>query len=96
VDDVSTNDVGGRRVLDQLSTLRRHQLDGRRSPHRPLLVLLALGRPAASGSAVGIEAAHLRWFTQGGPDERDDDRARVVSQRFSVRTHVFQGAGLAA
>jgi len=43
------------RVLVQLAKLRQHQRDGRRSPHKPLLVLLALGRLAATGSS------RLRW-----------------------------------
>ncbi|WP_336031181.1 phosphorothioated DNA-binding restriction endonuclease [Geodermatophilus sp. FMUSA9-8] len=38
-------------VLEQLASLRQHQQDGRRSPHKPLLVLLALSRLAASGSS---------------------------------------------
>ncbi|MCV2488225.1 HNH endonuclease [Geodermatophilus sp. YIM 151500] len=38
-------------VLDRLSSLRQHQRDGKRSPHKPLLVLLALGRLAATGSS---------------------------------------------
>src|SRR3712207_4473090 len=38
-------------VLDRLSSLRQHQQDGRRSPHKPLLVLLALGRLAATGTS---------------------------------------------
>ncbi|WNV74127.1 phosphorothioated DNA-binding restriction endonuclease [Geodermatophilus sp. DSM 44513] len=39
-------------VLDRLSTLRQHQQEGRRSPHKPLLVLLALGRLAVTGSSA--------------------------------------------
>ncbi|MGR6965287.1 phosphorothioated DNA-binding restriction endonuclease [Geodermatophilus sp. URMC 61] len=39
-------------VLEQLSSLRQHQQDGRRSPHKPLLVLLALGRLATTGSSA--------------------------------------------
>jgi putative restriction endonuclease len=39
------------RVLDRLASLRQHQRDGKRSPHKPLLVLLALGRLAATGSS---------------------------------------------
>jgi putative restriction endonuclease len=39
-------------VLARLGTLRLHQRDGRRSPHKPLLVLLALGRLAARGSSA--------------------------------------------
>ncbi len=61
----------------------------------------------AGGAPIGIEAAHVRWFKLGGPDELDnglalcslhhklfdrgvlgldDERAVVVSQRFSART----------
>jgi putative restriction endonuclease len=39
------------KLLAQLSSLRQHQRNGRRSPHKPLLVLLALGRLAATGSS---------------------------------------------
>jgi putative restriction endonuclease len=52
VADVSPSDARARQVLDQLSSLRQHQRDGRRSPHKPLLVLLALGRLAANGTSV--------------------------------------------
>jgi putative restriction endonuclease len=38
-------------ALERLATLRQHQRDGKRSPHKPLLVLLALGRLAATGSS---------------------------------------------
>ncbi|MBB3086656.1 phosphorothioated DNA-binding restriction endonuclease [Geodermatophilus sabuli] len=38
-------------VFERLSSLRQHQQDGRRSPHKPLLVLLALGRLAATGTS---------------------------------------------
>jgi putative restriction endonuclease len=39
-------------VLGRLANLRQHQRDGRRSPHKPLLVLLALGRLSATGSSA--------------------------------------------
>ncbi len=42
----------GHHVLDRLSALRQHQQDGRRSPHKPLLVLLALGRLATTGTSA--------------------------------------------
>ncbi|HEX5594701.1 MAG TPA: HNH endonuclease [Micromonosporaceae bacterium] len=42
-------------VLARLAALRQHQRDGRRSPHKPLLVLLALGRLSTAGSSA------LRW-----------------------------------
>ncbi|SNX97692.1 putative restriction endonuclease [Geodermatophilus sabuli] len=38
-------------MFERLSSLRQHQQDGRRSPHKPLLVLLALGRLAATGTS---------------------------------------------
>jgi putative restriction endonuclease len=40
------------RVLALLAGLRLHQRGGRRSPHKPLLVLAALGRLAATGSSA--------------------------------------------
>jgi putative restriction endonuclease len=44
-------------VLDRFAALRQHQRGGQRSPHKPLLVLLALGRLEASGSS------ELPWST---------------------------------
>ena len=38
--------------VDQLLRLRQHQRDGHRSPHKPLLALLALGRLATTGSSA--------------------------------------------
>jgi putative restriction endonuclease len=45
---------GGERrgtVLAPLAALRQHGRGGQRSPHKPLLVLLALGRLSAAGSS---------------------------------------------
>jgi putative restriction endonuclease len=44
-------------VLERFASLRQHQRHGQRSPHKPLLVLLALGRLAATGSS------ELPWST---------------------------------
>lgn len=44
--------MGERGVLEQLTALRQYQGDGRRAPHKPLLVLLALGQIANTGSSV--------------------------------------------
>lgn len=44
-------------VLTQLASLRQHQHQGRRSPHKRLLVLLAIGRLAAEGTSA------LGWST---------------------------------
>jgi putative restriction endonuclease len=40
-----------RDALARLSSLRQHERDGRRSPHKPLLVLLALGCLANQGTS---------------------------------------------
>lgn len=44
-------------VVERLTTLRQHQLDGRRSPHKPLLVLLALGQIESTTSSS------MEWST---------------------------------
>ncbi|WP_412543053.1 HNH endonuclease [Longispora sp. K20-0274] len=44
-------DGEGGDVLARLAELRLHQRDGRRSPHKPLLVLLALGRLSTTGTS---------------------------------------------
>jgi putative restriction endonuclease len=41
--------TGSRDVLTRLASLRQHQQSGRRFPHKPLLVLLALGRLHTTG-----------------------------------------------
>lgn len=38
-------------ILGRLTSLRQHQHNGHRSPHKPLLMLLTLGRLAATGSS---------------------------------------------
>jgi putative restriction endonuclease len=48
---VSSRVLDSQQVLERLASLRQHQQDGRRSPHKPLLVLLALGRLAATGTS---------------------------------------------
>lgn len=59
------NELTARQALDRLSSLRQRQRDGRRSPHKPLLVLLALARLAAKGSSA------LPWSLDR--DVPDDD-----------------------
>jgi putative restriction endonuclease len=39
-------------ALQQLTGLRQYQGDGKRAPHKPLLVLLALGQLASTGSST--------------------------------------------
>ena len=55
-------------VLDRLATVRQHERDGRRSPHKPLLVLLALGRLASTGSS------RTPWSVA------EDQLARLISE----------------
>ena len=43
---------GEQRILERLLNLRQHQQDGKRSPHKPLLALLALARIDAVGSSA--------------------------------------------
>jgi putative restriction endonuclease len=43
--------VGADDVLTAFSSLRQHQRNGQRSPHKPLLALLALGRLAKTGAS---------------------------------------------
>jgi putative restriction endonuclease len=44
--------VGEAVVIERLMNLRQHQQDGKRSPHKPLLALLALARIDAVGSSA--------------------------------------------
>ena len=41
----------GDKVVDRLLALRQHRLNGKRAPHKPLLVLLALGQFAQWGTS---------------------------------------------
>lgn len=68
-----------RRNLDadpiaRLLALRQHQQAGQRSPHKPLLVLLALAQFAATGSSAltwsVVEARLARLLTDFGPPSR--------------------------
>jgi putative restriction endonuclease len=64
-------------VTDELAERRK------RSSNWPQLILAAWDRQCAfcgydgqlGGAAVGIEAAHVRWFNLGGPDTEDNGMA---------------------
>lgn len=47
-----TGEAAEGHALQHLLDLRQHQHNGQRAPHKPLLVLLALGRLAATGSSA--------------------------------------------
>jgi len=58
-------------VLGRLASLRQHRRGGQRSPHKPLLVLLALGRLRATGSSElpwsAAEPALAELISEFGP-----------------------------
>lgn len=72
--------------VERLLALRQHHMDGRRSPHKPLLVLLALGRLAATGSsAVPWSVAEQRLadlVAEFGPPSRTG-RAQSAAYPFT-------------
>jgi len=61
-------------VLARIGALRQHRNGGQRSPHKPLLVLLALGRLAAGGSSElpwsAAESALADLVAEFGPASR--------------------------
>jgi putative restriction endonuclease len=61
-------------VLTRLASLRQHQRHGQRSPHKPLLVLLVLGRLATTGSSelpwTEAEAQLGELIAEFGPPSR--------------------------
>ncbi|GAB3171318.1 putative restriction endonuclease [Micromonospora palomenae] len=74
------------RVLDRLLSLRLHQQSGRRAPHKPLLVLLALGRLISKGSsALQWSEARKRLsdlIAEFGPDSKTG-RAQSAAYPFT-------------
>lgn len=73
-------------VLDRFASLRQHQRDGQRSPHKPLLVLLALGRLAATGSSElpwsAAESQLADLIAEFGPPSRTG-RAQSAAYPFT-------------
>jgi len=61
-------------VLERFSALRQHQQDGHRSPHKPLLVLTALGRLLATGRSstpfTDVEGQLAGLIAAFGPPSR--------------------------
>lgn len=47
----TTNDGPSHDWVDRLTALRQHQHNGKRAPHKPLLLLVTLGRLAETGSS---------------------------------------------
>jgi putative restriction endonuclease len=73
-------------VLTRLASLRQYQRHGQRSPHKPLLVLLALGRLAATGSSElpwsDAEDALAGLIAEFGPPSRTG-RAQSAAYPFT-------------
>ena len=65
-------------ALDRLSSLRQHQHDGKRVPHKPLLVLLALGQLQLSGTSempwTEVESKLADLIAEFGPPSRTSRR----------------------
>ena len=63
--------VASRQPLERLLALRQHHHDGKRSPHKPLLVLLSLGHLADTGSSAlswsSVEQHLARLISEFGP-----------------------------
>ena len=61
-------------VMRRLTQLRQHQQDGKRSPHKPLLVLLALGQFSQTGSSrlewSVVEERLARLLEEFGPPRK--------------------------
>jgi putative restriction endonuclease len=76
----------GTDVLARLAALRQHQRGGQRSPHKPLLVLLALGRLAATGSTQlpwsEAESKLAELIAEFGPPSRTG-RAQSAAYPFT-------------
>ena len=73
-------------VLDRFAALRQHQRDGQRSPHKPLLVLLALGRLQGTGSSElpwsAAESQLADLIAEFGPPSRTG-RAQSAAYPFT-------------
>jgi len=73
-------------VLARLASLRQHQRHGHRSPHKPLLVLVALGRLVAAGSSElpwpEAESKLAELIAEFGPPSRTG-RAQSAAYPFT-------------
>lgn len=79
---MSERSAGASAVEQRLGALRVHQQNGQRSPHKPLLVLLALGRLAATGSSElpwsAAEAQLAQLIGEFGPATRTGRAQRAA------------------
>jgi putative restriction endonuclease len=79
-------DAAAETLLARFGSLQQHQRNGQRSPHKPLLVLLALGRLAATGSSElpwsAAESALGELIAEFGPASRTS-RAQSAAYPFT-------------
>jgi putative restriction endonuclease len=76
--------------VEQLSTLRQYQHNGKRVPHKPLLMLLALGRLAETGSSElpwsDAEDRLADLIAEFGPSTRTSRRQSAAYPFTRLRT----------
>lgn len=64
-----------RDVVAKLTSVRQHQMDGKRAPHKPLLILLALGQLSNTGASAltwsAVEERLGRMLADFGRPTRD-------------------------
>lgn len=76
--------------VERLSALRQHQQNGRRAPHKPLLVLMALGRLAETGSSElpwsDVEKRLADLIAEFGPATRTSGRQSAAYPFTHLRT----------
>ncbi len=87
-------------VLGRFAALSQYQRNGQRSPHKPLLVLLALGRLAQSGSSnlplSAAEPALAELIAEFGPPSRTGSTRGdwgSSAQRREPGNHIDMGDG---
>jgi putative restriction endonuclease len=82
----ATSSAAGGEIAGRFAALRQYQRNGTRSPHKPLLVLLALGRLAQSGSSSlpwsAAEPVLARLLAEFGPPSRTG-RAQSAAYPFT-------------
>jgi hypothetical protein len=85
-----TNDGRFEDWVERLSALRQHQHGGKRVPHKPLLVLMALGRLAETGSSElswsEVEERLADLIAEFGPATRTGRRQSAAYPFTRLRT----------
>jgi putative restriction endonuclease len=83
---VSATGSAAEDVVNRFAALRQHQRNGQRSPHKPLLVLLALGRLSQTGSSSlpwsAAEPVLAELIAEFGPPSRTG-RAQSAAYPFT-------------